>query len=1040
MAVQMQFDWNLLKPEKELTEAQQSLAREICETFLDTGAGIPGHQKKVQLRKDRNLLNELTQLGLIRNNANQYYPTFQALYYCRPGLRDSYAGVLDLILKAIKALYESPSGPRQYGIKQVEQQMSLLVSTSAAEDIVQALKTDVHFARATLFLKDFTRLVSVQDSNAPNTPVDAVVATDDILDYEDLQQAWREELADRPGQRQNAIQPKPEQYMTGEDVGAPPPAITTSQEMPATATPDVVPLSHLRDFSVSSTTRNIFNYAIQIAIKRSPSPQPVTSSALLFAMVELGRRQSQEVTTCRFLQKWISEKDEPAYLSAYKGYIAEPGRTYPNGSELMSSNSLALLQRASEIAEQTSESTKIHARHLLGALFVYQPSRTDRLKARQRLARMGFDLPLLRQDFRTYLGNTQTDDLGVWEKILSTGDETSRSESSGPSIQHGPSTHVSRDRWTTIDSLDHFPYAYAIYRFLTDGATQPPLAISIQAPWGGGKTSLMRMIQAQLDPEAAERAESIKKHDKQDAPRATVANVENEIKKGGALTNFAIPQKHENAKRRVTVWFNTWKYESTEQVWAGLADAIVQQVGERLGPVKRELFWFKLHLRRLDAARVRQRILRGITTRFLADIVPWLAGYVGGPLLSLLIILSGDLTGWAKLRGFGLAALVGTGLTDLIAAAIQVRKASSEVKKEPAATNLGDLVAAPDYSANLGFVHEVVDDLRRVFEIVPNDLLPMVIFIDDLDRCSPKKVAAVVEAINLFLAGEFPDCMFILGIDDEMVAAALDEAHSGVIARLPGYAKSSSIGWRFMDKFVQLPFVIPPSGVDELKKYLDSLFPHSNSGHPIGIEMRDRAARVIEANETTKPVDQIIKEVSSGHPLAASQETTLKKEVRIIQQMQENIETFTDDEDGVKDLIAAEAQKYFTNPRDLKRFVNLFRFYYFLRAAREARNERVATIEQMLRWIILSLKWPEVVRWLRRATHNDESRGLTVLEKLGHGCDNVGEWRDGIQNELGLTADKTPWLSDEALLQFFRVESALTQLDRLSMCGGRGLW
>ncbi len=69
-----------------------------------------------------------------------------------------------------------------------------------------------------------------------------------------------------------------------------------------------------------------------------------------------------------------------------------------------------------------------------------------------------------------------------------------------PKREAGPSTHVARDKWTIDDALGYFPYAYAIFRFLTDPETAPPLAISIQAPWGGGKTSLMRMIQAQLDP------------------------------------------------------------------------------------------------------------------------------------------------------------------------------------------------------------------------------------------------------------------------------------------------------------------------------------------------------------------------------------------------------------------------------------------------------------------------------------------------------------------------------------------------------------
>ena len=58
--------------------------------------------------------------------------------------------------------------------------------------------------------------------------------------------------------------------------------------------------------------------------------------------------------------------------------------------------------------------------------------------------------------------------------------------------------------------------------------------------------------------------------------------------------------------------------------------------------------------------------------------------------------------------------------------------------------------------------------------------------------------------------------------------------------------------------------------------------------------------------------------------------------------MNENIKEFTDQDQGIRDAISNHASRYFNNPRDTKRFVNLFRFYYFLRAARQARAQRSA--------------------------------------------------------------------------------------------------
>ncbi len=129
------------------------------------------------------------------------------------------------------------------------------------------------------------------------------------------------------------------------------------------------------------------------------------------------------------------------------------------------------------------------------------------------------------------------------------------------------------------------------------------------------------------------------------------------------------------------------------------------------------------------------------------------------------------------------------------------------IEEELAEVSLGKFVKVPDYSEKLGFIHYVVKDLELVFETIPKDYQKLVIFKDDLDRCSPTKVAQVIEGVNLFLAREFPGCIFIIGMDAEMVAAALEVAHKDVISNLPTYSMDIPIGWRFMDKFVQLVFL-----------------------------------------------------------------------------------------------------------------------------------------------------------------------------------------------------------------------------------------
>lgn len=193
----MEFDWNLLKPNQELSEAQASLGREIAGTVLITGVGIPDHEKRVGLGKDRHLLDELIQFGLIRNVANRFYPTFPGLYLVDSFLRDTYAAALDLMFRAIKAIFELKAY-QLLKIQEVEQQFTTLLPSIGSEKVRMAIAKDAPPYKAALFLQDFPHFVYIQQAQYPNSPVVILTCTDAMFDYEDLAQAWKHELAQRP--------------------------------------------------------------------------------------------------------------------------------------------------------------------------------------------------------------------------------------------------------------------------------------------------------------------------------------------------------------------------------------------------------------------------------------------------------------------------------------------------------------------------------------------------------------------------------------------------------------------------------------------------------------------------------------------------------------------------------------------------------------------------------------------------------------------------------------------------------------------------
>ena len=105
------------------------------------------------------------------------------------------------------------------------------------------------------------------------------------------------------------------------------------------------------------------------------------------------------------------------------------------------------------------------------------------------------------------------------------------------------------------------------------------------------------------------------------------------------------------------------------------------------------------------------------------------------------------------------------------------------------------------------------------------------------------------------------------------------------------------------------------------------------------------------------------KAMHEGLRLAKQQLESVKRQRYI----DERARDFQSDSAKIHSLLLDAKEDFSNNPRELKRLVNVYRFYYNLRRARQARESLVPTEPQLRNWLKLSLAWPEVVRWLRRS-------------------------------------------------------------------------
>jgi peptidoglycan hydrolase-like protein with peptidoglycan-binding domain len=643
-----------------------------------------------------------------------------------------------------------------------------------------------------------------------------------------------------------------------------------------------------------------------------------------------------------------------------------------------------------------------------------------------------------------------------------------------------PNPNLARDYWTTDDNLGYGDYARAIADFIKHDNTRPPLTIGIKGPWGAGKTSVMRMVQRILDPPLDANESEWRFHDlnltkkgkdalTRGAPGdAAVAEttVKTVLDRCAAApiaeldlgTQADVPADHA-AVIRPTVWFNPWMYQTGEQLWAGLAHEIITQITGRLPRGQRERFWLELNLRRVNREALRRRIYGLLFQKLVAPLAVALAGVLLGVVLALANVS---------------AAWLGTAVIPMLGGAVAGVRSTLELLRRDAAGAVpnmvegpiglpgredlveevgswGGLIAEPDYQTRAGFLYFVQTDMKHVLDLVATPGRPLVVFIDDLDRCSPGVVTQTIEAVNLFLAGQFPNCIFVLAIEPAVVAAHIETANKDLVVKLAEFDVSGGwdrLGWRFLEKIVQLPLALPQPRPSLARDYVLSLFGGDDDGRVTDMrsgrtgQWDEAATQGREIQEAVRDELKELQQREAKPDLAAIPRERQQVEERMRQRggfddvearriaeevaIRRFANSYSDDDDEVRRVIVSEALALPNrNPRDIKRLVNLFRFYALIvnqrRVLVEARSQS-EVFEQVARLAALTNRWPHLLNALgapgeAMGSSGERRLAFEEIEDAASGPD--GAW-DELLAKCGLAGGARGRPEPEGLRQFLR--------------------
>ena len=186
-----------------------------------------------------------------------------------------------------------------------------------------------------------------------------------------------------------------------------------------------------------------------------------------------------------------------------------------------------------------------------------------------------------------------------------------------------------------------------------------------------------------------------------------------------------------------------------------------------------------------------------------------------------------------------------------------------------------------------GNTSKFIATFRELFEDLVNDMgyKAVIVYVDDLDRCDPKRIIGCLEAVKLFV--NVKKTAFVIGADERIIEYAISQHY-------PIQMKKEDISSPFSDyleKLIQLPYKLPRLSDNEQETYITLLLCknhlseiHFNEIHQKYLEFRktDKHSKYniddIEANipenqninfyavEYRLPIVPIIKQFLNGNP------------------------------------------------------------------------------------------------------------------------------------------------------------------------------
>jgi predicted KAP-like P-loop ATPase len=303
---------------------------------------------------------------------------------------------------------------------------------------------------------------------------------------------------------------------------------------------------------------------------------------------------------------------------------------------------------------------------------------------------------------------------------------------------------------------------------------------------------------------------------------------------------------------------------------------------------------------------------------------------------------------WLKVAKFSAGVLL-TGVTGLPVAGI----AGEVISQAKMLAEKDDV----DLFAKKGQEEETVTSQIHAFRKEFKELIStskaehVIVLVDDLDRCLPKAVIEILEAIRLFLFVE--GTTFVISADEKMIEYAVKEHFPNLPSSYAEYTKN------YLEKLIQIPLRIPTLNRLQTGNYIKLLMLQNHLKNDF-----DQLKAVYEAYNKKKrrPYDPIDLSYQIITEAIGSANTELQETLLVAGQLTPTLSV------GLKG-----------NPRNIKRFLNTL--FLRMRIAKIYELDDIVQLKVLAKLMLLERFQTEIFdRVVEEVTTDQEGKSKTIRE------------------------------------------------------------